>query len=173
MAMIQQQASTSEPKLGSSEWAETISHLPQSDQNTQLESESWTEESFAVFSNKIHDILEHEVNNQVHYVLTLKQGSMEQSFTNGKVSLIACQRCRKRRLKCGGPQGENGSCARCQDARADGCIFLRIRSEVVGSNSRGLSNCLFSDLSKSAIVNEPQMDQTQSVTNDRRLRVRS
>ncbi|KEF57095.1 uncharacterized protein A1O9_07285 [Exophiala aquamarina CBS 119918] len=42
---------------------------------------------------------------------------------------VACERCRKRKIKCSGNEGENSSCINCKNAGyADNCRFLRVSS---------------------------------------------
>ncbi|KAK5302331.1 hypothetical protein LTR14_000580, partial [Exophiala xenobiotica] len=45
-----------------------------------------------------------------------------------------CERCRKRKIKCSGNEGDNQSCANCRNAgHGDSCRFLRVASMDAGS----------------------------------------
>ncbi|KIW19155.1 hypothetical protein PV08_03448 [Exophiala spinifera] len=47
---------------------------------------------------------------------------------------VACERCRKRKIKCSGNEGDNQSCANCKNAgHGDSCRFLRVSSADVGT----------------------------------------
>ncbi|KIX07692.1 uncharacterized protein Z518_02346 [Rhinocladiella mackenziei CBS 650.93] len=46
---------------------------------------------------------------------------------------VACERCRKRKIKCSGNEGDNQSCANCKHAgHEDTCRFLRVSSMETG-----------------------------------------
>ncbi|RVX72725.1 hypothetical protein B0A52_04123 [Exophiala mesophila] len=42
---------------------------------------------------------------------------------------VACERCRKRKIKCSGNEGESGSCVNCKNAgQSEQCKFMRVQS---------------------------------------------
>ncbi|KAI9372039.1 hypothetical protein BJX61DRAFT_474687 [Aspergillus egyptiacus] len=46
---------------------------------------------------------------------------------------VACQRCRKRKIKCSGDPGDGKGCSNCQNVGNTQCHFLRVNSSIVGT----------------------------------------
>ncbi|KAM3444176.1 hypothetical protein MY4824_000065 [Beauveria thailandica] len=66
----------------------------------------------------------------------MQNGQSQGGDPERKRVVVACLRCRKRKIRCSGDDGNGGSCTNCKNANEPQCLFMRVQAGSLAVSAR-------------------------------------